>query len=307
MQGVARFRGVQCRVAVVAAVPSLGLPHPSFAMSRLVRSTALTAAKMSLRANSPLTFSLSSSSPRLSSLPSLSALSPSIFLVPVRTAVNAPQMTRPSASSPPSSLKKSRSSAPAQRVTNPKKTTWITGLDVVPNAPEVLLSLYEETLRKVESYDVKDAYNAHLIQLVKYRQSIVQRESEVEAIEAAINCGQIEELIEQAEDEFDLLVAMNETIRPWEDDKEGDDAFTEYHPSYGQEKAHFIVEPTADEQKAFDAFDQQQGGGAAAGAGSGAGASAGAATGGAGGAAAGGATATATQQPTASGAAAPKA
>lgn len=143
----------------------------------------------------------------------------------------------------------------------------MTGVPVVPNAREVLLSLYEETLRKVASYDVKDAYNAHLIQLVQYRQSIVQRESDVEAIEAAIGSGQIEELIEDAEEEFDLLVAMNESIRPWEADAEGDEAFTEYHPSMGQEKRHFVIEPTADEQKAFDTFEQQQGGeGGAAGA-----------------------------------------
>ena len=181
-------------------------------------------------------------------------------------------MKSPTASSPPSSRKSPRSSAPAQVVTNHKKTTWITGIDVVPNAREVLLSLYEETLRKVASYDSSVAYNAHLIQLVKHRQAIVQRETDVEAIEQAIACGQLEELIEQAEDEFDLLVAMNESIKPWEADAEGDAAFTEYHPSYGQEKAHFVIEPTADEQKAFDSFDQQLGGGAAAAAGATAGA-----------------------------------
>jgi len=177
-------------------------------------------------------------------------------------------MPRPSAasSSTPSSLKSPRPTAPAQRVTNHKQTTWITGLPVVPNAREVLLSLYEETLQKVASYDVSDPYNAHLIQLVKYRQAIVQRESDVDAIEAAINSGQIEELIEDAEDEFDLLVAMNETIRPWEEDKEGDAAFTDYHPSFGQEKKHFIIEPTADEQKAFDALEQRAGGGGGGGA-----------------------------------------
>ena len=168
-------------------------------------------------------------------------------------------MSRPSASSPPSSLKspRGRSAAPAQRVTNPKQTTWITGVPVVPNAREVLLSLYEETMRKVETYNVEEPYNAHLLQLVRYRQSIVQRESDVEAIEAAIGSGQIEELIEDAEDEFDLLVAMNEAIKPWEADVEGDEAFTEYHPSMGQEKSHFVVEPTAEEQKAFDSFEEQ--------------------------------------------------
>ena len=241
-------------------------------MSRFVRASALAAARCSLRHNPSLTPSLLlasrvSSASFVSALPSSSSSS-LLRLPPVRSAH---EMARPSASSPPSSLQKPQrgrgKAALPQRVTNPKKTTWIAGVAVVPNAREVLLSLYEETLRKVDSYDVKDAYNAHLIQLTKYRQGIVQRESEVEAIEAAISSGQIEELIEDAEAEFDLLVAMNESIKPWEADEEGDAAFTEYHPSFGQEKKHFVIEHTAEEKKAFDELDGQTGGSGAGGAG----------------------------------------
>lgn len=181
-------------------------------------------------------------------------------------------------------------------------------MPVVPNAREVLLSLYEETLRKVSEYNEAEEYNAYVIQLVKYRQSIVQRSTDVATIEADVACGQIEELIEQAEDEYDLMIAMNETIRPWEDDPEGDEEFAEYHPPYGQEKSQFILEPTADEQKAFDTFNSgggQQtdgGGGAAAGGAAGTGASAGSATGAGASAATGG-----TQQPAASATTAAKA
>ena len=239
------------------------------AMSRFARSSGLAAGHRMLLSNHSLP-SLLTLGPRVSRSSSVSMLPSSssrfsLHHLPIRSAVNAPEMSRPSASSPtssrPSSLQSSRGkSAPAQRVTNPKKTTWITGVAVVPNAREVLLSLYEETLRKVATYNVDEPYNAHLLQLVKYRQAIVQRSTDVEAIEAAIGSGQIEELIEDAEDEFDLLVAMNESIKPWEEDREGDEAFTEYHPSMGQEKKHFDIEPTAEEQKAFDAFEQQSGG-----------------------------------------------
>ena len=240
-------------------------------MSRFVRPSALSVARTFLRSNHSLAsrlFSLAPRPPRASSASSLTSR-PSVHFLPARSAATTHDMPRQSASSPPSSLRSPRGkSAPEQRVTNPKLTTWITGVPVVPNAREVLLSLYEETLRRVETYDVKDPYNAHVVQLVRYRQAIVQRETNVAAIEAAISSGQIEELIEDAEDEFDLLVAMNETIQPWADDPEGDEAFTEYHPSFGQEKKQFVVEPTPDEQKAFDALNQQldagDGGGAAA-------------------------------------------
>jgi hypothetical protein len=80
----------------------------------------------------------------------------------------------------------------------------------------------------------------------------------VGAIEAAVACGQIEELIEQAEDEYDLCIAMNETIKPWEADPEGDAAFAEYHPSFGQTKADFDLN-TADEADTFKEVDEQLG------------------------------------------------
>lgn len=40
------------------------------------------------------------------------------------------------------------------RVTNHKTTTNIAGLPVVPNAREVLISLYDATIQKAEQYNV---------------------------------------------------------------------------------------------------------------------------------------------------------
>ena len=78
------------------------------------------------------------------------------------------------------------------------------------------------------------------------------------AIEAAVSCGQIEELIEQAEDEYDLCVAMNETIKPWEADTEGDAAFAQYHPSFGQTQKDFDL-ALPDEADTFKEVDQELG------------------------------------------------
>jgi len=148
--------------------------------------------------------------------------------------------------------------AAARPVTNPKLTTFITGIDVIPNAREVLLSLYEETIKKAEAYGSND-FNDHCIQLCRYRHGLVSRETDVAAIEALVNCGQIEELVAQAEDQYDLLIAMNETIRPWEPDPDGDAAFADYHPSFGQTAADFSYTNLKDDAKIFQSIDAELG------------------------------------------------
>ena len=80
----------------------------------------------------------------VSSLPSSaivsSSSSSSSFLLRSASTSSAPSVRR---SSPPTSV-----------VTNTKATTGIRGVPVVPNAREVLLSLYEETIKKARSYGV---------------------------------------------------------------------------------------------------------------------------------------------------------
>ena len=225
-------------------------------------------------------------------------------------------------------LEKASRPAGASLITNRKDYTRITGIPVVPNAREVLLSLYEATIKKAKAYGVaapctvhcpprsssptlgrpphavssaavctqSNDYNAHVIKLCEYRHSLAEKETDVSAapihralteslaghqpamlmgasrvcvcasvwwdvcaqvaaLEAAISCGQVEELIEQAEDEYDLVVAMNEDIRPWEADEEGDAAFTEYAPSFGQTKDDFVL-TTSDEEELFKDLDK---------------------------------------------------
>lgn len=106
--------------------------------------------------------------------------------------------------------------------------TRMVGLEVVPNAREVLISLYENTIQKAELYgsmlDKKDnAYNEHVIRLCKSRLEVVQSTDDVATIEKIINNGLIEEVITQAEDELNLLVEMNEVYKPWEPSPEGEE------------------------------------------------------------------------------------
>ena len=52
-------------------------------------------------------------------------------------------------------------------------------------------------------------YNENVRRLTQHRLTICEQEEDVDQIEKRIWFGQIEELIEMAEDELDLLVAMN--------------------------------------------------------------------------------------------------
>ena len=87
----------------------------------------------------------------------------------------------------------------------PKRTTGLVGLAVDPHARERLVELYAETLEEVASLT-----NAELRELVtrvtKYRESVVRNPKlAVAEIELEIDAGQIEQLVEQAQDELEMV------------------------------------------------------------------------------------------------------
>ena len=90
-----------------------------------------------------------------------------------------------------------------------KDTTGLVGLDVVPNAREVLIGLYNETLNAVKVIPENAVYRQNVERTTRYRLSICEQERDWEAVEAKVNAGQIEELIEQAKDELTLIPKMS--------------------------------------------------------------------------------------------------
>jgi NADH dehydrogenase (ubiquinone) 1 alpha subcomplex subunit 5 len=60
-----------------------------------------------------------------------------------------------------------------------KLTTGITGLDVVPNAREVLIRLYEKTLADVQVMNADVPYRMIVEQTVKHRFDIVKKHTDV--------------------------------------------------------------------------------------------------------------------------------
>merc|ERR1719491_1441477 len=89
-------------------------------------------------------------------------------------------------------------------------------MPVIPNARDVLISLYNTTITKAQTYD-DVGYNRLIISLCEHRKNIVNTAQTIDDVEKQIDCGQIEEIIEQAEDELELLIDMNEKQdpKPW--------------------------------------------------------------------------------------------
>ncbi|OCT89050.1 NADH dehydrogenase [ubiquinone] 1 alpha subcomplex subunit 5 isoform X1 [Xenopus laevis] len=96
-----------------------------------------------------------------------------------------------------------------------KKTTGLVGLAVSQNPHERLRILYTKILATLQTIPNDAAYRKYTEQIVSERFNAVQTEKNVEKLEERINCGQIEEVIVQAENELNLARKMLEW-KPWE-------------------------------------------------------------------------------------------
>uniref|UniRef100_A0A0C9S3A1 TSA: Wollemia nobilis Ref_Wollemi_Transcript_15414_792 transcribed RNA sequence n=1 Tax=Wollemia nobilis TaxID=56998 RepID=A0A0C9S3A1_9CONI len=96
-----------------------------------------------------------------------------------------------------------------------KESTGIVGLEVVPNSREVLISLYNKTLKEVQIIPPNASYRKHVEAFTHHRLKVCQEEEDWELIEKRIACGQVEELIEDAQSELSLIPKVAEW-KPWE-------------------------------------------------------------------------------------------
>ncbi|KAM9845912.1 NADH dehydrogenase [ubiquinone] 1 alpha subcomplex subunit 5 [Aulostomus maculatus] len=96
-----------------------------------------------------------------------------------------------------------------------KKTTGLVGLAVSNNPHERLRILYSKIQVLLQTMPQDAAYRKYTEQLVSERLSHVKTEPDVEKLEKKMDCGQIEEVIFQAECELALSRKMLEW-KPWE-------------------------------------------------------------------------------------------
>ncbi|XP_028668442.1 NADH dehydrogenase [ubiquinone] 1 alpha subcomplex subunit 5 [Erpetoichthys calabaricus] len=96
-----------------------------------------------------------------------------------------------------------------------KKTTGLVGLAISQNPHERLKVLYTKILASLQVIPKDAAYRKYTEQIVNNRLDMVKSEPNIENLERKINCGQIEEVIQQAENELSLSRKMAEW-KPWE-------------------------------------------------------------------------------------------
>ncbi|CAL1569226.1 unnamed protein product [Knipowitschia caucasica] len=96
-----------------------------------------------------------------------------------------------------------------------KKTTGLVGLAVSQNPHERLRILYSKILASLQTFPQDAAYRKYTEQLVSDRLRHVKTEPDVEKLEQKISCGQIEEVIFQAECELSLSRKLSEW-KTWE-------------------------------------------------------------------------------------------
>ncbi|KAH8365676.1 hypothetical protein KR093_003217, partial [Drosophila rubida] len=95
------------------------------------------------------------------------------------------------------------------------QSTGLTGLAVASNPHHTLCALYGKILRAVAKMPQDAAYRKTTEQLVKQRAEAVAQNKDVNDLEKAVGCGQVEELIVQAENEL-ILARKMLGWKPWE-------------------------------------------------------------------------------------------
>lgn len=78
------------------------------------------------------------------------------------------------------------------------------------------MGLYDKTLQELETnFEAGTPYRELMENLTRERKKIVEENESISKIEEIIDCGQVEELIEDAQDELELIPFMAKE-RPWE-------------------------------------------------------------------------------------------
>mmetsp|Transcript_15626 Transcript_15626/g.32161 ORF Transcript_15626/g.32161 Transcript_15626/m.32161 type:complete len:140 (-) Transcript_15626:146-565(-) len=98
-----------------------------------------------------------------------------------------------------------------------KTTTGLVGLPVHPDPIPALISANQAVLERLKEIPHDAGYRINAEKVANFRISKAQDSNgDIESVEKAIACGQIEELIRQAEDEMEVVeMFINDKL--WED------------------------------------------------------------------------------------------
>ncbi|KAI9339558.1 hypothetical protein DFJ73DRAFT_846464 [Zopfochytrium polystomum] len=96
----------------------------------------------------------------------------------------------------------------------PPQASTFFGLDAHPNPRPALISLYRRILNNVSALPSDAIYRKSVESITQQRLKIAESETELDRIVEKIDCGVMEELIWQAQDELKLVAKMAE-LKPW--------------------------------------------------------------------------------------------
>eukprot|EP00158_Paraphelidium_tribonemae_P005214 Partr_v1_DN27228_c3_g1_i5_m39128 putative NADH dehydrogenase (Ubiquinone) 1 alpha subcomplex len=97
-----------------------------------------------------------------------------------------------------------------------KRTTGLAGIPVHPRPRDDLISIYTATLAELQKCPTDAVYRTQTEALTTHRLNVVKSTESITDIERAIDAGQIEEVLIEAQDELDLAAKMVEW-KPWEE------------------------------------------------------------------------------------------
>lgn len=96
-----------------------------------------------------------------------------------------------------------------------KESTGYVGFPVIPEARKVLFALYGKILEEIKAVPEGVFYRTSIERQTHHRLKILQETEDVFEIEEKINSGQVEELIQDAENELSLIPDYVK-FRPWD-------------------------------------------------------------------------------------------
>merc|ERR1719201_2419242 len=99
-----------------------------------------------------------------------------------------------------------------------KETTGRVGLPVIPNAREILQLQYAKILEDVRAIPETAAVRQDLEQTTRHKLQMVMDNDSIEKLEQKLDGIIVEELIDEAEDQLDLIQNVLEH-KPWESEK----------------------------------------------------------------------------------------
>lgn len=97
-----------------------------------------------------------------------------------------------------------------------KTSTGLTGLEVQPEAREVLIALYKKIAQELTKLPQTYAYRVDSEVYIQRRLSILLEETDALRAEEELDAGQLETLITEAEDELQHIIPSLLEFKPWD-------------------------------------------------------------------------------------------